>query len=207
VRIVPFCLAIKSDRAGQLDPAAHHQPALTDHANFPFDSPRQSGLCTKASIWPHCGVASANSAQRLLPSSWPRTLSSADSGEGFCLSTHVLALVPTTPNPTVYRVHLYQTCTFSVPFRRKPARNRGCDDVPVFACAIPKPATPGPVKRRPNIARNLIRPEIAPVLAARAKGGERKRCLPDAQERKEGPFPPQETAFHEESCRNISGQQ
>jgi hypothetical protein len=47
-----FCLAIKSDQASQLDPAAHHQPPLTDHANFPFDSPRQSGLCTKASIWP-----------------------------------------------------------------------------------------------------------------------------------------------------------
>jgi hypothetical protein len=39
--------------------------------------------------------------------------------EGFCLAPHVLAPLPTTPNPTISELHLYQACTFSVLFRRK----------------------------------------------------------------------------------------
>jgi hypothetical protein len=50
--------------------------------------------------------------------------------EGFCLSTHVLATVPTSPNRATYGVFLYQTCTFSVPFRRKTGRNRPLDGGP-----------------------------------------------------------------------------
>ena len=46
-----------------------------------------------------------------------------------------MAAVPTTPNPTIYGLHLYQTCTFSVPFRRKTARNRECDGEAVFTAS------------------------------------------------------------------------
>jgi hypothetical protein len=67
--------------------------------------------------------------------------------EGFCLITYVLASVPTAPDSTSYTVFLYQTCTFSVPFRRKTARNRESNGQPVFARANPvagrrNPASP-----------------------------------------------------------------
>jgi hypothetical protein len=75
---------------------------------------------------------------------------------GFCLSTCVLVLVPTTPNPTGYGLFLYQTCTFSILFQRKSARNRGCGGEPVFARANPQAGRGWADKTRPNIARDLF---------------------------------------------------
>jgi hypothetical protein len=120
--------------------------------------------------------------------------------EGFCPSTHVLALVPTTSNPAVYGLFVYQTCTLSVPFRRKTARNRGSDGGPVLAGANLQ-VGPTQAGKTPKMSPGISSTEIPPVLAAGAKGGE--NVLPDAQERKQGPFPPQETAFYDESAQTF----
>ena len=119
--------------------------------------------------------------------------------EGFCPSTDVLALAPTTPNPTVYGVHLYQTCTFSVPFRQKNALIVSGPASRLSLARILKPAeltVKTPPRSRPGPL-----PEIPPVLDA---GPGRGEVLSDAHQRKGGPFPPQETASYAESCRNIS---
>jgi hypothetical protein len=117
---------------------------------------------------------------------WPKTLSSAEQWSGFCPSTHVLALVPTTPNPTVYGVLLYQTCTFSAPFRRKITCNRGCDGEPVFARANPQAgrrANKTPPKDRPGSpTRNPA------CLAAGAQG--RGPSYPTPKNARKGHFRP-----------------
>ena len=84
------------------------------------------------------GFPSVNRRLTINPLSRPRQ----SAHEGFCPSTHVLALVPTTPNPTSYGAFLYETCTFSGPFRQKTARNDGCGE-PVFARADLKPTAAG----------------------------------------------------------------
>jgi hypothetical protein len=66
--------------------------------------------------------------------------------------------VPTTSNPNTYGVFLYQTCTFSVQFRRKTARNRGCDGEPVFARANPQAGRHSRVKPRAQISPGISSP-------------------------------------------------
>jgi hypothetical protein len=122
LRIVPFCLAIKSDLAGQIE--SHREVASSVRINFP-----QAGRAALPGI----------ESQRHGNS----PAEGVCSREGFCQSSQVLAVVPTTPNPAIYGLHLYQTCTFSVPFRRKTARNGGCDGEPVFARANPQAGAAG----------------------------------------------------------------
>ena len=113
-----------------------------------------------------------------------------------------MALVPTTSNPTIYGLHVYQMCTFSVPFRRKTRPNRPVEGEPVFARANPQVGRRRPVKPSQNGPESL--PQKSRLfLAPRAKDWE--NCLPNAQQSKEGRFPPQETAFYAESAETFEG--
>jgi hypothetical protein len=96
-----------------------------------------------------------------------------------------------TPNPTAYGLFVYQTCTFSVPFRRKTARNRGATASRFFAPS----GRINPARMSPGISS----PEIPPVLATVAKDREMATWRPPTQ----GPFPPQETAFYAESNKTF----
>ena len=173
------CLAIKSDLVGQLTSSSRIIGPADGSRKLPF---RFRGSQNRLP-----GIEDSASSRRC-------TNSAAEgicSREGFCPSTPVLALAPTTPNPTIYGLNLYQTCTFSAPFRRKPRPNCRFDCEPVLSRANPKIGRPGPVKPSQNIARNLS-PRNPASLAARAKD---EICLPGAHQRNLGPFPPQETAF------------
>jgi len=156
------------------------------HTSVPFRL-SQNGL--------QCQEARSQRRRGVVPTRQPKVLLHeflAKDSEVFCLSTHVLASVPTPPNPTIYGLHLYHTCTFSVLFRRKTRPNRPADGEPVFARANPQVGRRKPV----NPAKMLPRiwpPEIPPVLAARAKDGE--DAYPTPKNARNGRFRPQETAF------------
>jgi hypothetical protein len=101
------------------------------------------------------------------------------SREGFVRAPHVLALVPTTPNPTTYGLHYTKRVPFRYRFDEKPPVNSGCDVVSRFSLTRIFRTTfwlgfTGPVAGR---LEDSLPPEIPPVLAAVAKEG---RCLPDA---------------------------
>ena len=106
----------KSDQPGRKIGAhiashtSHHQSALTDHAHFRgrFAAPRPA---RQRAAGPIAGWLAPTRPHRLLPSFWPRTLSSA--GRWVLPSTHVSVPAPTVPNPTTYGC----SCTKRVPFR------------------------------------------------------------------------------------------
>jgi hypothetical protein len=105
----------------------------------------------------------------LLTGFWPRSQLSGRC-EGFCRAPHVLVPAPAAPNPAIYRVLLYQTCTFSVPFRRKTARNRGCGGEPVFAAsgihgagANWGVALAAGARKPPHYRPESLPPEIPPI--------------------------------------------
>jgi len=200
------------DRAGpQRDVAPVILNVLSSHKKRPsrsklrstsITSPWRRITHTSVSISPQSGQAAVPGSQEPASATCP-TNSAAEgvcSPERFCPSTPVLALAPTTPNSTVYGVCVYQTCTFSVPFRRKPRPNRPVDGGPFSLARILKPGRRRPTKPQPKCRPESPPPEIPPVFAAKAKDGESR---PSAHERKEGPFPPQETAFYAESAETF----
>jgi hypothetical protein len=114
------------------------------------------------------------------------------SREGFCLSTHVLALVPTTPNPTIYGPHLR--------FDKKPPAIVAATASRFSLARILKPAACSQVKPRP-ISPAIPSPQVSPVLAAGPKDGDWPTQTP--KNARKGRFRPKKMAFYAESAETF----
>jgi hypothetical protein len=123
------------------------------------------------------------------------------------LSSHPsLALGPTTSNPTIYEVFVYQTCAFSAPFRRKTRANanRPLDGEPGFAALglheagaeRAGPWRPEPVNYGSKIVRDLLPKKSRLFWPPGPRAGKNAQVT-------QGPFPRQETAFYAESVETF----